>query len=212
MNKSSFKYDILKEVFNISAGKAANLLSEITGKKIILKIPDVTILDRTKSNIELTDYLPIKFSGALMVSTISFKENLAGKANLIFPAEKMKTFIQLCLNEEVYDEDNLSLDFTDIDFDVIREIGNIILNCILGETSNLLDIKLQYSLPEVKVYNQITFTKAIYEKEYQHILVLFITFIIDNTEIEGTIIVDLALQSLNELLRKIDLIEADTYV
>lgn len=210
MNESSFRYDILKEVFNISVGKAANLLSEITGKKIILKIPDVTILDRIKSNIELTDYLPIKFSGALMVSTISFKENLTGKANLIFPAEKMKTFIQLCLNEEVHDEDNLN--FTDIDFDIIKEIGNIILNCILGETGNLLDIKLQYSLPEVRVYNHINFKQAIYENEYQNILVLFITFIIDNTEIEGTIIVDLALQSLNELLRKIDLIEADIYV
>jgi chemotaxis protein CheC len=33
MDRSSFRYDILKEVFNISVGKAADLLSEITGKK-----------------------------------------------------------------------------------------------------------------------------------------------------------------------------------
>ncbi|MDU6266610.1 MAG: chemotaxis protein CheC [Anaerocolumna aminovalerica] len=209
MDRSSFKYDILKEVFNISVGKAADLLSEITGKKILLKIPDVTILDRTTNNIELTEYLPIKFTGALMVSTISFKENLTGKANLIFPAEKMKAFIHLCLNEDVHEEDDLN--FTDIDFDVIKEIGNIILNCILGETGNLLNIKLQYSLPEVKIYNHINFRKDIDEKKYQHILVLYITFIIDSTEIEGTIIVDLALQSLNEIMRKIDLIEADIY-
>lgn len=209
MDRSSFKYDILKEVFNISVGKAADLLSEITGKKILLKIPDVTILDRATNNIELTEYLPIKFTGALMVSTISFKENLTGKAKLIFPAEKMKAFIHLCLNEDVHEEDDLN--FTDIDFDVIKEIGNIILNCILGETGNLLNIKLQYSLPEVKIYNHINFRKDIDEKEYQHILVLYITFIIDSTEIEGTIIVDLALQSLNEIMRKIDLIEADIY-
>lgn len=209
MNDSSFKYDILKEVFNISVGKAANLLSEITGKKILLKIPDVKIIDRIKSNTELMDYLPIMFNGTLMVSTISFKENLTGKANLIFPAEKMKTFIQLCLNEEDYDENDLN--FTDVDFDIIREIGNIILNCILGETGNFLKIELQYSLPEVKVYNHINFKKDIYENEYQHILFLYITFIIDNTEIEGTIIVDLALQSINELMRKIQLIEAEIY-
>jgi chemotaxis protein CheC len=44
-----------------------------------------------------------------------------------------------------------------------------------------------------------------------HILLLYITFLIDDTEIEGAIIIDLTLNSLNELMKKIDEIEDKLY-
>lgn len=210
MNNETIRYDILKELFNISVGKAASLLSEIIDKKILLDVPDVKVLNMNDKKEELEDYLPKEIDGTLMVSSISFEEKLNGKANLIFPAEKMRTFINLCSNEQEEDRYYES-NFTDIDFDVIKEIGNIILNSIVGEIGNYLELNFNYSLPEVKVFKKIDFSEGIKNNEFKHMLLLHITFVIDHTEIEGAIIVNLTMDSMNELMRNIGRIEAKLY-
>jgi chemotaxis protein CheC len=43
------------------------------------------------------------------------------------------------------------------------------------------------------------------------VLILYITFVIDEIEIEGAVIIDLTLQSLKELMKKIDSIEDELY-
>lgn len=208
MSEQELKGDILKELFNISVGKAAGMLSEIINKKIILNVPNVEFINVKETKIKLEKSVPKVLNGTLMVSSISFEESLTGKANLIFPAKKMRTFINLCLHEE----DNIyQADFTDVDFDIIKEIGNIILNCIIGSIGNLLNINLTYALPEVKVFKKIDFNKDVEENENSHILLLYISFIIDDTEIEGAIIINLTFNSLNELMKKIDKIEVELY-
>jgi chemotaxis protein CheC len=208
MDRRELTYDILKELFNISVGKAADMLSEIINKKIVLSVPNVEIFDIKDNEDKLVKYLPPVLDGTLMISSISFEKILTGKANLIFPIEKMRTFINLCLNNE---ENSYEMDFTDVDFDIIKEIGNIILNCIIGEVGNFLSINLTYTLPEVKVFNTIDFNKDIERSKYNYILLLYITFMIDGTEIEGAIIIDLTLKSLNELMKKVDNLRDELY-
>lgn len=208
MDNKPLSYDILKELFNISVGKAADMLSEIVNRKIVLNVPNISILNTENKKFNLTEHLPI--DGALMISSISFKDNLTGTANLIFPAEKMRTFINLCINESEAIESEL-LNFTAVDFDIVKEIGNIILNCIMGETGNYLDMHFEYTVPEVNIFDRSDFNNDIQNGEYALMLVLYITFIIDDTEIEGTIIVDLTLNSLNTLLKKIELLEDGLY-
>jgi Chemotaxis protein CheC, inhibitor of MCP methylation len=205
IRQNKMTYDILKELFNISVGKAADMLSDIVNQKIFLNVPDVEIINVSSDSFQLEDFIPEKIKGMLMVSSISFQESYTGKANLIFPAEKMKRFVSLCLQEE-----NISseiMDFNDVDFDIIKEIGNIILNCIMGETGNFLQVNFKYSLPEVKIFDRNDFNNDLKKTGYMHILILYITFVIGDTEIEGAIIVDLTLNSLNDILLKINEIE-----
>lgn len=206
MCENDFKYDMLTEMFNIGVGKAAGLLSEIIDRTILLNIPKIKISNQKEQELKSVDYLPKVLDGTLMVSSISFKEQLTGKANLIFPAKEMRTFINLCLNQA---DDTVSNDmnFTDVDFDVIKEIGNIILNCIIGEIGNHLDMQLDYTLPEVQVFDRIDFDKDVKSDEYKSVIILYITFVIDGTEIGGAVLVDLTLNSLNELMKNLDLIE-----
>lgn len=200
--------DILKELFNISVGKSASILSEIINKKILLDVPKLKILDLNDETIEIDDVIPPVANGTIMVSSISFNDEMEGKASLIFPADKMRIFINLCLNKnddnKIYD-----MNFTDIDFDVIKEIGNIILNSVIGEVGNYLKIKLSYILPEVKIFDISDFKKNIKNKEYYYVLVLYITFQIDDSEIVGAIIINLTLNSLSKLLNKARRIEDD---
>ncbi|GLB31296.1 hypothetical protein LAD12857_32190 [Lacrimispora amygdalina] len=209
MENRDMTQDILKELFNISVGRAAGILSDIVQQKIHLNVPNVKILNVSSEPYAIDEYISMKKNGTLMVSTLSFKENYTGKASLIFSAEKMKTFISLCLQEEQTDTDNM--DFNDVDFDIIKEIGNIILNCIIGETGNLLNISFKYTLPEVRLFNLSEFKYDYQNTGNLYVLILYITFVIGDTEIEGAIIVDLSLHSLNDLLKRISLLEESLY-
>lgn len=203
MSDINLRYDILNELFNMSVGKAASILSEIIDKKIILKVPDVRILTEEQKGFNISECLPRGTEGNLMVSSISFENKLAGKANLIFPAEKMRTFINLCLNDKElnsYYENN----FTDVDFDIIKEIGNIILNSIMGEIGNYTKMNFEYTLPEVKIFHRDDFGRNVEGNGYVQALILYISFEIEDTKIEGAIVVNLTLNSLNQLIKNID--------
>ena len=209
MGNSDMTQDILKELFNISVGRAAGILSDIVGQKIHLNVPNVKILKASSESYAIDEYISMKKNGTLMVSTLSFKENYTGKASLIFSAEKMKKFISLCLQEEQSDSDDM--DFNDVDFNIIKEIGNIILNCIIGETGNLLNISFKYTLPEVRLFNAMEFKYDYLNTDNVYVLILYITFVIGDTEIEGAIIVDLSLHSINDLLTRIHKLEESLY-
>ncbi|WP_313342008.1 chemotaxis protein CheC [Sedimentibacter sp.] len=200
MNDRNLELDILRELFNISVGKASSLLSEIIDRKIILNVPDVKIINVENKEFNIQECLHEKSDSLFMISSISFEYELKGKASLIFSAEKMRTFIDLCIsNYET--EDYFEISFSDIDFDVIKEIGNIILNSVVGEVGNLLEIKLTYTLPEVKFYNGDEFFE---DADYSSVLILNITFLIENTKIEGAIFVHLSIDSLSDLMKKIN--------
>lgn len=209
MENRDMTQDILKELFNISVGRAAGILSDIVQQRIHLTVPNVRIMDASSETYAIDEYISMKKNGTLMVSTLSFKENYTGKASLIFSAEKMKKFINLCLQEE--QQDSEEMDFNDVDFDIIKEIGNILLNCILGETGNLLNIRFKYTLPEVRLFNLSEFKFDYQNTGNSHILILYITFVIGDTEIEGAIIVDLSLNSLNDLMTKVNQLEEALY-
>lgn len=208
MNNEISKEDILKEVFNISVGKSASILSEIIDKKILLNVPNIKLLNLKNSKSELRNYISNVIEGSIMISSICFKDKLAGKASLIFPADKMRHFINLCTHENEENEGS-NLNFTDVDFDIIKEIGNIVLNSIIGEIGNYVSIKVSYKLPEIKVFKDTDIEKILENEEYTHILMLYITFNIEDSQIDGAIIINLSLKSLDEILKKIYMMEDD---
>ncbi|QQY78939.1 chemotaxis protein CheC [Keratinibaculum paraultunense] len=207
MYKNSLMYDVLREIFNIGVGKAASMLSEIVDKRIMLDIPNIIILGSEEKE-EITKHFSSLPQGALMISSIKFGDRLTGEANLLFPANKMRTFVNLCMDQPEYIEgDNLV--FTDMDLDVIREIGNIMLNSIIGEIGNILDVSLKYTLPKVKIFDKDNLKNDIKSKEEFCILLLYVTFVIADVKIEGAIIIDLTLDSLKELQKMINKMEDD---
>lgn len=202
MNKEKLRHDILIELFNVAVGKASSLLSEITNKKILLHVPDVEMLDFSGDKPTGVDRLRT-LDGTLMVSSITFQNGLSGKANLIFPADKVRTLIDLCLNIQDQ-ENNGDLEFTDIDLDIVKEIGNIVLNSIIGEFGNSLNIPFSYSLPEVKLFDKDEFGSKDRKSKYVYWLILSVSFNINGTEIVGAIRIELSINSMTDLLKRID--------
>lgn len=205
-NSMSMKEDILKEIMNIYIGQAASLLSEVIDKKVELSIPNVEIFN--DKDFALANGKIPKFSnGLLMISRISFENELNGRADLIFPAEHIKKLVSLCTGEDQLYEG--VQEFTDIDFDVMKELGNIIFNSVVGGISNLLDMKVDYTLPEVKIFDTIEIEKELNEDKDAYILLLFVTFKIEGTKIDGALIISFTVESMYDLMGKIQEIEKE---
>ncbi len=199
MEFTDYDYDILNEIFNVGIGKAASLLSQIVGKRIILRIPRILVLKSPEEFLDVPELAGL-MKGTLMVSSISFTRQIAGTASLVFPAGKMRDFIALCSQEEPEAVES-DLEFTDIDFDIVKEVGNIFLNCVLGSVGDYLKVPLTYSLPEVKVYDEkIDFGRNVMTKDCPALLFLSVTFVIDSVKIEGAVLVSLAMESCEKLL------------
>lgn len=201
MDKIGMKEDILKEIININVGQAASLLSEMVNKKIELKVPKLRILDG-ETDFSQED-CPNLLKGALMVSSIKFENELNGKAELIFPANHIKELTSLCTGEECFDLET----FTDTDFDVIKELGNIILNAVIGGLGNFLNMNIDYSMPEVKLFDTIEVQEVLKKKKKANILILFVNFKIGGTQVNGALIVTFTIDSMRDLMDKLDEVE-----
>jgi chemotaxis protein CheC len=200
---SKIQRDALKEYLNISIGDAASLLSEMTNEKISLTVPKVELFSRyeeKKANKRL-DIFPN--NGHIVSTSLSFGEKINGESKLVFPADKSKRLVGLCTKEKI--DPDIEMDgLTDADFDVIREIGNIILNAILGGLGNLLDTKIEYELPEVEVLFLEELQEQINDNKNTYFLLIFNDFTIGKTTIQGAILIVFNINSISYLFEKID--------
>lgn len=203
--------DALTEMMNISIGKAAKLLSEMLDKRINLKIPKVDLI--SLAEIEDDDFRLEKFplDGHLLSSKINFGKGIEGAARLVFPIDQSKLLINLCLGEEEFDPDVKKDEFTDVDFDVIREVGNVILNSIVGGLGNLVEDKIEYTLPKVEMVSLTKVERNLSQMNDNYLLLIYNNFIIGETTIEGSILLVLSISSIENLLTEIDKLVSDFY-
>lgn len=201
--------DALKEYMNIFLGQASNLLSEIIDKKVVLTLPNIMLLylDQEEDLKKYATVRPALFNSHVVSSSIEFGKIFSGNARLLFPKDKAQILAQLCLGEDYEDTEDSNL--TDVDFDVIREIGNVILNSVLGGIGNLLDIKLEYTFPKVQVCFFPEEEESLFFKKETYVLVICNTFYIEDIQLDGAIVMVFNMESTAELIKKIDEILVD---
>ena len=200
--------DILKELYNVFVGEAANLLSEILQKRIFLSVPEITLLGLQELKSGNQEELTPVINGTVLSTSLKFGNVFSGRADFIFPAEQIKYLTALCLGEE-YTEEDAELSFNDEDFDVVKEIGNIILNSIMGGMGSLLKMKLEYDVPQVILHNAGEFYKTLTNSGDSNVLLLYVSFDVDNSKVLGIILIKFSLESIEFLIQKVDEISRD---
>jgi len=202
--------DLLKEHINVFLGKAANMLSEMTNQRILLSVPEIDIVnlsDDSSGNV-YTDRL--FHHGHVVSSSMKFGQDFSGRAMLIFPAGKAKVLVDACIGEPADSGMEPSLaELADTDFDVLREISNVILNSIIGEFGNLLGVRLEFSLPDVELVFVSENEQRTYLKSDLYMLMLYTKFTLAEAQVEGVVIIALGMNSLNMLMTKIDQLLGD---
>ncbi|MBD2533162.1 chemotaxis protein CheX [Nostoc flagelliforme FACHB-838] len=178
MNVTTEELDALEELINIGVGRAASLLNEMVDSHIRLKIPVVKVLTAADAYQELTKRF---HDETLAFVKLRFTGSFYGTASLIFPTESASTLVAVLTGEDP------SADLDAVKIGTLSEIGNIVINGVMGSLSNVLKRHINYTLP---VYIEDTLENLLssaYESDSK-ILLAQASFTIERLEIIGDII------------------------
>lgn len=134
-------YDVLKELGNIGAGNATTALAQMLQCKVDMKVPQVRLLDFNEvgevmggeEQIVVGIYLAVE--GDITGSIMFILEQCAGKT-LVEKLMGVKT-----------DGD----EYTEIQLSAMKEIGNIITGAYLNSLSQITNLKIVPSVPDLNI-------------------------------------------------------------
>ena len=134
MKLAPLQLDILKELINIGVGKAAGVMNVMLHTPLELSVPHVEVID--PQNLDTL--------GASPCATVcqGFKGRFGGTAALVFPPESAATLVMALTGEE-----SQGLDLDELRTGTLTEIGNIVLNGVMGAIANTLKEHIEYNVP-----------------------------------------------------------------
>lgn len=196
---SPYQLDVLQELINIGVGHAAATLNQMSGQHVNLHAPEVTVvpIERMLSG-EFLDA-----NQQVMAIKLSFSGKFSGMASLMFPPESANKLITIILGEEPVAED---MDM--MRMGVLQEVGNIVLNGVMGSIGNLLLEHIEYLPPD---YYETSFGDLLTnDGDQENMLLLAKTnFFLEERLIQGDILVMFKLQTFDSLLEALDRLMTD---
>ncbi len=196
---SPYQLDVLQELINIGVGHAAATLNQMSGQHVRLHAPEVTVLPIEKMLSEAS-FAPQQ---QVMAIKLSFNAKFSGMASLIFPPESANKLITIILGEEPVAED---MDM--MRMGVLQEVGNIVLNGVMGSIGNLLMENIEYLPPD---YYETSFIELLSSdgEEENMLLMAKTNFVLEERLIQGDILVMFRLQTFDCLMESLDKIMVD---
>ena len=193
-----YQLDILKEFINIGIGRAASVLTEMLERPLSLQVPQLRVIGLNQPSLDnhpdLANYKTVK-----SIIELGYKGPISGKGFLVFDQESSVKLIGALMGEEVRVED---LETADVD--PILEVGNIVLNSLIGSFSNLLKGTFNYSVPK---YHYETFMKILLSQELppgSTIVLAETQFALEGIEITGENFLLYDLESFQGLLQAME--------
>lgn len=197
MQLTAAQQDALIELLNIGFGRAAASLSQLTGHRVILDVPSVTV------------HVINELSGALErvirddVATVHqiFSGPVAGDALLVLDHTGASM-----LKELLTDEPALPLSIDASAREVLTEVGNILLNACLGTFGNLLNVQVTFSVPHLNLASlgAIVESLRINREGLRYALVVHAGFRLRDAEVRGYLVIVLSVASLDRLIRAVE--------
>ncbi len=191
------RLDALTELINIGVGQAAGTLSQMLEFTIKLKVPLVKILSPQLLQQELRGRLGQQYLSSVK---LEFSGSFSGNAQLVFPTESAATLVSLLTGEE--SETN---DLDALRIGTLTEVGNIVINGVMGSISNILTQPINYNLPNyIEQDIEHLLLSSISEQNYKEVLLAQSQFDIEELEVKGDIILFFNVGSLDSFLEAID--------
>jgi len=187
---SPLQLDILQELINIGVGRAAGMLNQMVNTHIQLQVPVLRVLTPG----ELSQLYAGRANSVFSAVQLSFTGQFAGISALIFPPESASKLVWVVLGREALPDDDFMRAGT------LQEVGNIVLNGVMGSIANILKEPLRFSPPD---YIEADIA-GIVGCEGTMILVARTQFSMKDHLIEGEVLIIFSLSSFDSLLTAID--------
>lgn len=133
--------DALREIANIGAGHAATALSQMTGRKIMIAVPEVQIR-RLEDAAELIGPADTIVAAVLM----HMMGDLTGRTLLVLPEESARTLCGILIRKP-----EPPTGFSEMQRSAIMETGNILCSAYLNALSDFMGMMLLPSVPALVV-------------------------------------------------------------
>ncbi len=138
---TALERDALREVANIGAGHAATALSQMTGRKIMIDVPEVSVR-RLEEAAELVGPADAIVAAVLM----HMMGDLTGRTLLVFPENCARGLCRILLRR-----DDVGDRFTEMERSTITETGNILCSAYLNALSDFMGMMLVPSVPALVI-------------------------------------------------------------
>ncbi|HVU16599.1 MAG TPA: chemotaxis protein CheC [Candidatus Didemnitutus sp.] len=192
------KRDALTELINIGYGRAAGALSELTGYRILLEVPQISLHEIDAIGPMLQDMLGDRVASVNQ----AFSGGMSGNALLLLD-EPSAIALSRLLSEERPVDARLDSNAREI----ITEVGNILLNACLGVFGNLLRVPVSFAVPQLNVETVPTILGGIAEHSPEPLrfgLMIHTRFRIKTGNVTGYLVIVLGIASLDRLMRELD--------
>ena len=198
MDLTALQQDALVELINIGFGRAAAALSKLTGHRVQLEVPHITMCPID----QMGDYLrPLVKAEVASVHQI-FSGQVEGDALLVLDQHSAAILKELLTNEPA-----LPLDLDRSAREVLTEIGNILLNACLAVFGNLLKVHVRFSVPHLHVESveNVLTSMVIDSEELAEALMSHTRFHVRASKVTGYLVILLGVTSLDRLILELDM-------
>lgn len=184
--------DALTELINIGYARAAAALSDLTGHRITLAVPEVAVHVIPEISLKLQQVVAGEVASVNQV----FSGPISGNAILL-----LDRGAALLLNNLLTDRAGAN-DLDGAAREVITEVGNIVLNACLGAFGNLLKVQVSFTVPQLQIESLQKVLKSITVQgdELEYALIIHTRFHMRASDVSGYLVIILGVTSLERLM------------
>lgn len=191
MELTAKQRDTLTELINIAYARAAGALSDLTGHRITLAVPDVTICRIDK----VTPALQEVIEGEITCVNQFFAGPISGNAILLFDKPAAQLLTRLITGDpdaDVFDEHAR---------DTMIELGNIVLNACLGAFGNLMSVNLKFTVPHLQVdeIEHVLRSIRIQDEKFEYAMMIRTRFDLRASDVSSFLVMLLGVTSLERV-------------
>jgi chemotaxis protein CheC len=197
MEMTPHQQDALTELINIAFARTASSLSELTGNRVEIEVPEVSI------------HPPDELAGALAkfvqgdVATVHqiFTGPVAGDALLLLNHDGAVNLANLLTQA-----DPPLKRLASASKEVLTEVGNILLNSCLGIFGDILQVRFSFTVPrlQLEALGELLDSFVIEKDELQQTLVVGAKFHLETNKVTGCLVIVLGVTSLSRLMNTIE--------
>jgi chemotaxis protein CheC len=198
MNLTELQLDAFKELVNIGVGRAASSLNDMLDSHILLEVPEVRMLDYDDMT-GVTDNLEADLSCV----QLGFYGSFTGVAALVFPPPSAVQLVSALTGE-----DAAAPGLDGLIAGTLNEVGNIVINCVIGTIGNILERPLDFSLPNYMQGRLGELLKMGDDDQRKKIILVRTHFTVLEKQLEGNIFLMFEAASFDALLLAIEQIHA----
>jgi len=189
--------DIIKEVINIGIGEAAFALSELVKDRVIIKVPDLRIMESAK----LADYLQDEMKLLGVYISQNFQGKISGKSILCYSHEATRSLLEVITGKKME-----TLTLSDSDRATLQEIGNLILVSCLSSISNTIKDRFRFDMPHVALNGQVQYFENMLQDmlEFDYAVIIKTEMAVKENNIRGYVFILLGFKELVSIIEGLE--------